>query len=197
MELIPANSVQKIAEMLRDGAVFVYPTETSYGIGCDARNAEAVERIFTIKQRPADKGLVVLMKDTEMLEEYAKIPQKARELGDTHWPGALNIVLESTEDSSIVPACAHAGHQAVRVSSHPFVQELFTEFVGPIVSTSANISGNEPLYDPQEIVEMFEGQEFQPDVIVDGGVIPERPGSTVVRIQDGNIVILRQGEVIV
>lgn len=197
MQIRKTNDIDGIVDALKSGAVFVYPTETSYGIGCDARNADAVGRILKIKGRPKDKGLVVLVPSYKEASHYVEMSPDAEKLANAHWPGALNLVLPVRGDSPIVDVCAYEGFQALRVSSDPFVRALMEEFRGPIVSTSANISGAAPLYDSEAAKMLFSEQSDQPDFIVDGGKIPERRGSTVVRVQEGEIEVLRQGDIAV
>ncbi len=195
MEKVDVKEIDKVASALKRGAVIVYPTETSYGLGCDATNTKAVERIFLIKGRPKSKGLVVLARSVEDALQYVEMSKKAEMLAREHWPGPLNLVLPIQEDSSIIRNCSREQFQAMRVSSHPFVQKLMKVFDRPLVSTSANVSGEEAIYNAGEVMKIFADQEFKPDLVVDGGVIPKRPGSTVVRVEDDLVTVLRKGEI--
>lgn len=189
---------QKIAEALEAlnaGQVIVFPTETSYGIGCDATNADAVARIFAIKGRPSGKGLPVLIPDMAAADSFVSMSAKARDLAQKYWPGALNIVAPIAAGSPIAEACSQDGFQSVRVSSHPFTSILVHRFGKPIVATSANVSGDEPIFDPKLARELFRDRPGKPNLILDGGVIPVRPGSTTVKVVGNEVTILRQGEV--
>ncbi len=129
---------------LRQGGVIAYPTEAIYGLGCDPWNQSAVRRLLDIKQRPISKGLIIVAADIEQLHPFLA------PLSDDHlakvmatWPGPHTWVIPA---SARAPQWITGSHQgiAVRVSAHPVVAELCRQFAGPIVSTSANLSGRPP-----------------------------------------------------
>lgn len=195
MHQFTQEQLSEALQVLESGGVIVYPTETSYGIGCDATNAEAVARVFQIKGRPEGKGLPVLIPDTVEAPNYVEMSAQAVELASRYWPGDLNIVAPVADGSAIAEQCNQEGAQSVRVSSHPFAATLTRRFGKPIVATSANVSGEEALYDAKSVKELFAGRENQPDLVVNGGSLVERPASTTVRIDGDDVQILRQGSV--
>lgn len=192
------TDIQEAIATLQSGGVIVYPTETSYGIGCDATNIAAVDRIFAMKGRPQAKGVTALLPKDEWGARIGLVwPPALRALAEKHWPGPLNVVLPAIAPSEIVPAYLTNGTLAVRRSSHPIANALVDGLGVPLVSTSANISGEPELYSAQEIFDRFSREPFQPDLIFDAGTLPIHPPSTLVTWDDAaqKIVVLRQGEI--
>lgn len=190
----------KALQVLREGGTLVYPTETCYGLGCSALNAEAVEKVFNIKVRAKDKPVLVIAHDVSVLMKYVEWNEEIEELARTYWPGPLTIVAPVKVDGDFMLAKGVIGENhtaAFRVTSHPFAASLAKELGGPIVSTSANIASYANPYDIEYIVQMFGGKEYTPDLIIDAGNLPHHSPSTIVRVEgDGTKTILRQGEII-
>jgi L-threonylcarbamoyladenylate synthase len=191
-----------IASVVQDliaGQTLIYPTETCYGLGCDAANQSAVDAIFRIKQRQADKPVLVLMADIAMAMEYIEWNETIQSLATLYWPGPLTIVAMPRDVSQFARGIAGPlGMVAFRVTSHPLAQALVRELGGPLVSTSANISAEASPYDIADVLRMFEGRECQPDTILDGGVLPHESPSTIVRVNsDQSLDILRQGAIVI
>ncbi len=137
------NDISAALSALQEGKVILYPTDTVWGLGCDATNPEAVERIFEIKNRPDSKSMLVLVSNFIMLQQYVEsVPFRAVELMDEAvspltviYPEARNLANNLTaEDGSI----------GIRIPDDDFCKTLISEFGKPIVSTSANISGHKP-----------------------------------------------------
>ncbi len=193
-EVISQNDPQcanKAASVLKSGGVIVYPTETLYGIGAIGTNSNAVERIFEIKGRPHGKPIPLLIKNIEMLSKIAIDNPIAASLSEEYWPGKLTMILEQKAELPELITCG-TGKIALRISSHPFLQNLFKFIEEPLTSTSANLSGGENLQDPQELFETFNGKV---DLIVDSGKIPASKGSTIVDLTLNPPQILRDGDV--
>ena len=132
--------MDNVIEILQKGKTILYPTETVWGIGCDATNPEAVSQIYTLKQRKESKALICLVSDFNMLENYV-----------SHVPSEVYSILKSTNkpttiiyqnSKNLAPNCiAQDNTIAIRVTTDPFCKTLISEFGKPIVSTSANIAG--------------------------------------------------------
>jgi L-threonylcarbamoyladenylate synthase len=191
---IQSSDIQTIVDALHAGKVIVYPTETSYAIGCDATNESAVERVIAIKQRRPDKGLPVLVSSVMEARKHIVFNKIAEDIVHKHWPGALNLISVIVPSSKIVDACRKDGMQALRQSGSPFVQALQEMWNGPIVATSANISGAESCYTADAAWAQFEGTELQPDFVVDGGELPVNPASTMVRVVGDRVDVVRFGK---
>jgi L-threonylcarbamoyladenylate synthase len=192
---ITSNDIERALECLHSGGVIVFPTETSYGIGCDATNDSAVARVFVIKDRPEDKGTPLIIPDNESAKLYIQVSDVAQKLIDAHWPGALNIIGQIADGSPVSSRCSLDNSQSVRVSSHPFCSTLARRFGKPIVASSANISGQDAIYSISEVNKVFSDRPDKPDCIINGGDLPILPASTTVKVIGNSIKIVRQGSV--
>jgi L-threonylcarbamoyladenylate synthase len=137
------------------GDVIAYPTEAVYGLGCDPMNAEAVYRLLAMKRREVDKGLILVAADIEQLLPYLQ-PLSVTELETLRqsWPGPVTWIIPCLPS---VPVWLRGAHDslAVRVSAHPLVQQLCSAWGGPIVSTSANVSGRPPARSALDVRRIF------------------------------------------
>jgi len=150
MGKIPPKTVTPI---LHSGGIIAYPTEAVWGLGCDPGNEQAVMRLLALKQRPIEKGLILVAADIAQLEGWARLdllPAECRQAVLDTWPGPQTWVLPSGECAPRWITGAHSGI-AVRVSAHPVVQALCRAFASPLVSTSANLSGQSAPYQYEDI----------------------------------------------
>ncbi len=132
--------VQKAAEVIQQGGTILYPTESIWGLGCNALDEAAVEKIFALKNRPAEKSLVLLVADDFQIEQLVQeVPAIAWDLIDTAIK-PLTLVLDNAQNLPGIVSAAD-GSIAVRKTTHPFCQQLIRKIRRPLVSTSANISG--------------------------------------------------------
>jgi L-threonylcarbamoyladenylate synthase len=175
--------LKQVASDIKQGAVFVYPTETIYGIGGNTELAFVNEKIFNVKQRPSENPMIHLSGKQEVFSSLLdQAPPVARFLADTFWPGLLTIVVSTDEIRSGI---------AIRFSGHPFLLKLFGFLNFPIYSTSANVSGATYNPDPDCIYEIFKNEV---DFMIDGGLLPPSAPSTVVKIDsDSSIKVIREG----
>jgi L-threonylcarbamoyladenylate synthase len=176
---------------LRAGEVVAYPTETVYGLGVDARDPAAVERLNALKGRPPGAGLSVLVSGLDMLRVWApELPARALALARRHWPGPLTLVVPVP--AGLLPAVVTELGVGFRCSPHPTAALLVERLAAPIVSTSANRAGAEPGVTAEHVQHIF-----GPDLaIVGGGAAGGRPVSTVVAVgADGELAILRSGAI--
>lgn len=201
METIEQKNVdiKNIADKIRNGKTIVYPTETCYGLGCDATNQEAVDKIFAIKKRQRDKTVLVIMSDVAMAERYVIWNKKLQELADKYWPGPLTLVAKVEAGTKLAESGVIAEDDTIafRVSPHPLVQRIMKEIDKPLVSTSANISSMKSPYSIKEVKDMFKNSQNQPDILIDGGELPPESPSTIIKITNGEQKIIRQGELII
>ena len=191
------NSLDKALSILRLGGVIVFPTETAYGIAADATNSHAVGKVMAIKGRSIMKAPPLIVSDLKMAEKHALLSPIFDQLISSLWPGPLTIISPIRKDSTLSPLVVQDNTIAVRVSSHPIAQALSHELNVPIVATSANLAGEPPCYDIESVKKQFSSQILQPDLYLDGGVLQVRQPSTIVKEENGRIVILRQGEIII
>ncbi|MBI4895491.1 MAG: threonylcarbamoyl-AMP synthase [Candidatus Aenigmarchaeota archaeon] len=176
------TDIKEIINVLRRGGVIIYPTETSYGIGCDATNEKAIKKIYEIKKRDKNKPFIVLVQNEKMADKYLKLNKISKTLIKMFSPGPLTLVC----DSKILPNIS--GENSFRISSDKFVQRLLKSYKNPITSTSANISGNKALFKIDEVKKTFYGKV---DIIVDGGDLKNKRLSTV--FDTRSLKVLRKG----
>jgi L-threonylcarbamoyladenylate synthase len=179
------KKLEEIAHSVSKGAIFVYPTETIYGIG-GAYNVHGVkEKIFSAKQRTAPQPMILIASDQSCFSKLSiTFPPSAERLAHYFWPGMLTLVLPSSNQKSGI---------AVRVSGHPFIKKLFRYIDEPIYSTSANLSGKAYINDPERIYSIFSDDI---DFFIDAGPLPASAASTVVKIDDNNMItVLREGAI--
>jgi L-threonylcarbamoyladenylate synthase len=139
--MIFGEDIKESLNTLRNGGIILYPTDTIWGLGCDATNPEAVEKIFRIKSRNVGKSLLVLVNGLQMLERYVKdIPEIASELAGVS-DDPLTIIYPEGKNLA-EGVCADDSSVGIRICHEEFCNELITRLRRPIVSTSANLSGN-------------------------------------------------------
>ena len=177
-------------ECLRKGGLVAFPTETVYGLGADALNEEAAAKVYTVKERPMDNPLIVLIADISSLEKIVQdFPQKARKLAKDFWPGPLTMVLNKKE---IVPKITTGGGEtvAVRMPNHPLVLQLIKAAGGYVTGPSANTSGRPS---PTLASHVLEDMNGKIDMILDGGELGIGIESTIVDMSVEPPRILRPG----
>lgn len=177
---------------LRNGAVIGLPTETVYGLAGDARNADALQRIFATKRRPADHPLIVHLADATQLDAWAReVPDSARRLAAAFWPGPLTLILKRAAD---VPDLVTGGQDTVglRVPDHPVALALLAAFGDGLAAPSANRFGHVSPTTAQHVRDEF-GDAVP--LVLDGG--PCRVGieSTIVDLSGASARILRPGQI--
>ena len=174
--------LSKAVAALRSGGVIAYPTEAVFGLGCDPRNDRALARIIDIKSRDAHKGFILIARSLDQLIPHlAPVQPEWQTQFDVVWPGSVTMVVPCATGTSELLS---GGRKtlAVRVSAHPLVQQLCEQFDGPIVSTSANRSGQAPCRDTASAVQLF-GSEV--DVVVDGTVGTLRAPTKIIDVCTG------------
>lgn len=204
MSVVPAplwrfgDLLEPLRERVARGAVLAIPTESSYGLAVDPRNRRGVEAIFRLKGRDAGKPLPVLVAHRRQVADLGidpDLPILSRLAAC--WPGAVTAVLPLAAGSRRLPAAAGGSTVAVRVPAHPQTRGLVA-LLGPLTATSANASGEPALVDPRQAARLLAGDD---SLVIDGGVLPGGPPSTlVVPETDGDgqlrrVRVLREGRV--
>jgi L-threonylcarbamoyladenylate synthase len=187
-----AENFTRAVEALKLGEVIVFPTETVYGLGADALNGPAVDRVFALKGRDRHNPIPVLVADEEMLFTLvAEIPPTARKLINAFWPGPLTVVLPA-QKAVPEPLLNRDGGVGVRISSQRLATALVRALGRPLTATSANPSGQLPARS------VAEGQRYFAErigVFVDGGTLRSKMASTVVQTFDNAVRIVREGAI--
>ena len=182
------RQINRIVEGLRQGNVIAYPTDTIYGLGCNIFNSKGIKRLYQLKQRDARKPFSFICSDMSDVANYCQVSNFAFRLMKRHLPGPYTFVLEATRQ---VPNLLVTKQKTVgiRIPDNPIVLSIVHELGHPMVTTSVNETGEEPLVDPVDIDEKF-GRSL--DMVVDGGVLLGDP-STVISVIDDTIEGLREG----
>jgi L-threonylcarbamoyladenylate synthase len=186
--------MRQAAQVLRDGGLVAFPTETFYGLGATGLDSAATRRVFAAKGRPASMPLLLLVDSRAMAATVATvIPAHAAQLMERHWPGALSLVLPA---SHRVPAevTAGTGTVGVRVSAHPVARALVRALGEPVTAPSANPTGGAPPVTAEEVLAHFDGVI---ELILDAGPTPGGAPSTVLDVTVNPPRLLRQGAVLV
>ena len=185
------NDVRTAAQILGQKGVLVFPTSGLYGLGADAFSGEAVQRVFSMKRRPAHQPLLVLLSGIHDMGRVVRSVPDYAELLLGLWPGGITIIFEA---GGSVPACltGGTGRIGVRVPAHPVAKALVDQFGGPITGTSANLS-NFPA--PACVVDLDPEIQRQADMVLDAGTLSGGPGSTIVDATCWPVRIIREGAV--
>lgn len=190
------NSEERIltqaAEILAKGGIIAYPTETFYGLGADATNEKAIEKIYTIKGRNSNNPISIIIGSAENLYTLVhNVPLAAQKLMQAFWPGALTIVFQASNKISPL-LTAGTGKIGIRLSSHHGAQVIAQRLGRPLTATSANLSGAPECTQASEVAEQI-GDKI--DAIVDLGQTTGDKVSTIIDVTCDPPVILREGTI--
>ena len=183
--------MKTIANKIIDGGIGVIPTDTVYGLVCDALNIDSVDKIYKLKKRDYNKPLVILISNIEMLKRCVKnINELEFDIINRYWPGELTIVFKK---SNYIPDIVAGGTDeiAIRMPNNIELVELINSIDRPLVATSANVSSKETITN----IEMLEDSiKNNIDFIIDGGNINNN-ASTIIKVIDNKIKVYREGNI--
>ena len=186
MAYITDSFDDRVVELLQNSGAGLLPTDTIYGLSCRALDEHAVERLHKLKDRSPGKPFIVLISDIKMLDLLSISAEQASVIKN-YWPGALSAVLQSNAPNFLSRG---TNSLAIRMPNYPKLLDLISK-AGPIVSTSANIEGQEPVHSVSEAQSLFGSQL---DFYVDAGPL-DNPPSTLAVLKDGRLEVVRQGAV--
>lgn len=181
--------IRKAAQVLHDGGIVVYPTDTAYGVGCDLFNKRGIERIYEIKRRSKTQPFSFICADLSDISNYAVVTNYAYKIMKRLLPGPYTFVLGASRNvpKILLPKRKEVG---IRIPNHEVCLSLVREFGGPIISTTVRLPGEEILIDPEIIHEKL-GHAV--DMVIDSGILPPEL-STVVALIDNTPEIIREGK---
>lgn len=202
--LTECNLAQIVVDILA-GKTIVFPTETSYGLGCDATNQQAVDHIFEIKGRWNEKPLLVVVPTVEAAKKYLAWNELLDTIASRYWPpyiqasggkpGPVTVVGEANANVGLARGVVSKENTlAVRVTADPLLRSITEKLGRPLVATSANVAAGGDCYSAEAVVEQLQNQTVQPDIILDRGEIPHRPPTTIVSVVNNVFKLIRQGE---
>ncbi len=181
------EGIEKASQIINQGGIVVFPTDTVYGIGCNPYNKDSVRKIYEIKSRDISKPFPVLVYSKEVAEKIAFFDEFTKKIAEKFWPGALTIILKLT-DAELKKSLNVTDKIALRVPDHKCTLELLKK-CNFLVGTSANISGHVSFTNPDECFNNI--QKY--DIFVDGGIITSKTESTIIEIENEEIKIIREG----
>ncbi len=184
------KSIEKCAlKILKAGKIIICPTDTVYGLICDATNKEAVGRIFKIKRRSKNKPFPIFIKDIESTKRFAYVNKKQEKFLKSVWPGKITVRLKRKK-TKIKIYGIDKKTICFRIPDSKLLNYLLEKIEEPLVQTSANISGFQPLQRVKDMVEEFKNKKYQPDLILDGGILKSKQ-STIIDLISEDLKILR------
>ncbi|MBI4136691.1 threonylcarbamoyl-AMP synthase [Candidatus Roizmanbacteria bacterium] len=185
--------IETAIRVLKTGGLVMYPTETCYGVGVDATNKKAAEKLLAYKERPPGKAISIAVCNDEMAKKYVDINETAQNLYKNFLPGPITVISNSLHRvaSGIE---AEDGSLGIRIPDYPFLLDLIKQFGKPITATSANLSGRKTPYSVADILDnASEKNKKLIDLIIDAGELPHNPPSTVVDTRLNDERVLRHG----
>ena len=181
------EGIRKSVEIIENGGVIIFPTDTVYGIGCNPYDANAVKKIYEIKSREKIKSLPVLVSSIEIVKQISIIDEFTEKIIKKYWPGPLTLILK-LKDKNLKKSLNLEDKIAVRIPNSVCTLKLLNK-CNLIVGTSANVSGDSSFTNPQECMKNVKNY----DVFVDGGTITSKGESTIIEIENEKIHVIREG----
>lgn len=180
--------LQRVADILANGGLVIYPTDTQYGLGCDLNNKKAIEKVYRIKQRSQKSPFSFVCSDLTHISEYAKVSNFAYRTMRRLFPGPYTFILDGTK---LVPQLMLTKRHecGIRVPNHPIALGLVAALGRPIINTSAALEDQPVPTSAEEFDDLFKNQV---DAVIDGGPVAGRP-STIISLIDDEPVVLREG----
>lgn len=189
-QVIEGGIIDRVIGVLRRGGIAAYPTDTFYGLGVNCYREKAVEKVYRLKKREYDKPISLVVSDVAMVKGICvNMPPAFEALTKSFWPGPLTLILKA---SSRLPSIllGEEGSIGIRLPDFSWLRELIRRAGFPLTATSANISGEKEISQPDKVIEIFKGKV---NLIVDGGATPGALPSTVVDLTSKKPKILREG----
>ena len=186
----PGEPLEPLRALLARGGMLAIPTESSYGLAVDPRDADAVDAVMAVKRRDGRRPFPVVAADLDQIRDLgAHLPTGPAARLTSLWPAALTLLLTTDEQ---LPAAAGSGRLGVRIPDHEPLRRLLADLGHALTATSANLSGEPPVLDPAALDELLHDVDA---MIVDGGVLAGGPPSTVAGWRDGELEVFREGRV--
>lgn len=187
MKKLSKSQLNEAAEILSNGGLIAFPTETVFGFGVIFDNKESYDRLIQVKRRPPEKPFTLMLSSIDDIEKYAYIDERATELIKKYMPGQFTIILKAKEN--LPSYCiSKEGNVGIRISGDKMVRDLIAEVGKPLLVPSANKSGEPPLTKSNDVIKNFEKEI---DVVIEGESTSNIP-STIVLLNE-NVNVIREG----
>ena len=186
---IDEKELEEVIDVLNKDGVIIFPTDTVYGLACNCYSEKAIERIFDMKNRARNKPICVLTNSVDKIKSVATVKEKEEKLVEKYMPGALTIIFDKKDDT---PDILTAGLNTigVRIPNNKIALKILEKYPYPLATTSVNESGEAAGVDVQDFITNFDGKV---DIIIDGGKTELQVASTIIRLEDDEIKIIREG----
>lgn len=189
------NALDLACDFLAAGKIIAFATDTVYGLAVDASNSKAVEALYNLKKRDEKKPIAIFVKDLEAAKQIFLFDETSTKLAERFLPGSLTLVLatQAATTSKLAPNLNQNNDKFLgfRIIENNFIQNLLRKFAGILAVTSANESTQKAATSAAEVEKYFKFSQL--DLLIDGGISKQETASTVVKITDGKVTILRQG----
>ncbi len=185
------DEIDEVVNIIKNDGIIVFPTETVYGIGGNALSCNVVNKIYDIKKRPRQKALTIMVKNMQEIKKYAYITNEIEEkIIKNFMPGPITLILKKKENSMLDLVTSDNSTIGIRIPNNVIIEKILNKCEVPIAAPSANISGEPSSINLESIIKDFDGKV---DALIDGGECKEKISSTIVRVDNGEIKILREG----
>ena len=185
------DELEKTIEVLKNGGIIIIPTDTVYGIACDIENENAIRKIFKLKERNNNKPICVLTSSVEKIKKIAYINEHENKLIKKYMPGALTIILKKKDNVSNI-LTSNLNTIGVRIPNDKIALKILDKLDFPLAVTSANISGDEAGIKIEDFIDYFNNKV---DIIINGGKTNLKVSSTIIKVIDKKINVLREGTI--
>lgn len=190
-EKINEDELENVIKVIEDGGVVIFPTDTVYGISANSLDEEAIKKLFDLKERNDNKPICVLTSSVDKIKKIAYVRDEEQKIIDQYMPGALTIILDKKDNVSDV-LTSNLKTVGVRIPNNEIALRILEKLEYPLATTSANISGKEAAVKKEDLITEFDGRV---DIIIDGGITDLKVSSTIVKLDNNEIKILRQGTI--
>lgn len=190
-EKINEDELENVIKIIENGGVVIFPTDTVYGIAANSLDEEAIKKLFDLKERNDNKPICVLTSSVDKIKKVAYVRDEEQKIIDQYMPGALTIILDKKDNVSDV-LTSNLKTVGVRIPNNEIALRILEKLEYPLATTSANISGKEAAVKKEDLITEFDGRV---DIIIDGGITDLKVSSTIVKLDNNEIKILRQGTI--
>lgn len=190
-EKINEDELENVIKIIENGGVVIFPTDTVYGIAANSLDEEAIKKLFDLKERNDNKPICVLTSSVDKIKKVAYVRDEEQKIIDQYMPGALTIILDKKDNVSDV-LTSNLKTVGVRIPNNEIALGILEKLEYPLATTSANISGKDAAVKKEDLITEFDGRV---DIIIDGGITDLKVSSTIVKLDNNEIKILRQGTI--
>lgn len=190
-EKINNYELENVVNVINNGGVVIFPTDTVYGVAANSLDENAIKKLFDLKGRNDNKPICVLTSTVDKIKKIAYVRDEEQKIIDKYMPGALTIILDKKENVSDI-LTSNLKTVGVRIPNNEIALRILDKLEYPLATTSANISGMEAAVKKEDLITEFDSKV---DIIIDGGITDLKVSSTIVKLENEEIKVLRQGTI--